>query len=65
MRERAKLQRIQISTTRNVQQLYYDEIVILRTIMMMVVMMITMMVMMTSITRQVQVIREFERNHLN
>ena len=65
MRERAKLQRIQISKTRNVHQLYYDEIVLLRTIIMMVVMMITMMVMMTSITRQVQVIREFERNHLN
>ena len=29
MRARAKLQRIQISKTRNVQQLYYDEIVVI------------------------------------
>ena len=65
MRARAKLQRIQISKTRNVHQLYYDEIVLLRTIIMMVVMMITMIVMMTSNTKQLQVIREFERNHLN
>ena len=65
MRARAKLQRIQISKTRNVHQLYYDEIVLLRTIIMMVVMMITMIVMMTSNTKQLQVIGEFERHHLN
>ena len=62
MRERAKLQRIQIW---NIHQSYCDEIVLLRTIMMMVVMMITIMVMMTSNTKQLQVFGEFERHHLN
>ena len=58
MRERAKCKEFKF-------KLYYDEIVLLRTIMMMVVMMITIMVMMTSNTKQLQVIGEFERHHLN